>query len=387
MRAIMPSAGGGRAAAAVVAAALLGGCHNVARLACPPAPPPPAAGPSPVTVRFLGVGGFLIQRGRQAVLAAPLYSRPGIPTLAAGRLVADARRIEKDTEPIASDLARVTAILVGHSHYDHLLDVPILKATRTPAAAIYGNRTMVRILEAQRVPDAVSVEERALDYDGVVGPLDWTEIAPAGDPTRDEGPVRMLALRSRHSPQFLGYHLWPGGLDEPLRCPPEHACDWPEGRTLAFVLDFMGADGRVAFRVHYGDAPAPAPCGFIPRSDRRAVDLLVLCGGGAEGVPGYPDALLENACLAHPDPPGSNPILVGHWENFLRDFEPGSLPPGLDGAPHVIDRLKEQGWTRACLPRPGALFSYAVRTTEPPDCRRPPCPDGRCVCPAPELRP
>ncbi len=59
--------------------------------------------------------------------------------------------VHPDVALIDSLLARerldnVSAILIGHSHYDHLLDAPFLTETKAKAAIIYGSPTMANIL-------------------------------------------------------------------------------------------------------------------------------------------------------------------------------------------------------------------------------------------------
>ncbi len=74
-------------------------------------------------IRYLDVGGWLLHWQNEGLLIAPLFSNPalfdhpGLPPLV---VEADPARIDKYM-PSASD---VTLLLVGHGHYDHLLDVP-----------------------------------------------------------------------------------------------------------------------------------------------------------------------------------------------------------------------------------------------------------------------
>jgi L-ascorbate metabolism protein UlaG (beta-lactamase superfamily) len=52
-------------------------------------------------------------------------------------------------------------LLVGHAHYDHLLDVPRILQTHAPQAKVYGSKTMGHILAAvipcERIVDAERV--------------------------------------------------------------------------------------------------------------------------------------------------------------------------------------------------------------------------------------
>jgi glyoxylase-like metal-dependent hydrolase (beta-lactamase superfamily II) len=119
----------------------------------PPLPPAPAASspapPSPslpLRVRFLGVGGFLVEHGDEAFLTAPLYTRPSMVDASTGIPVeSDAALVAARLPPAA--LANVHAILAGHAHYDHLLDVPSVMAL-APQATLYSNLSARNLLAA-----------------------------------------------------------------------------------------------------------------------------------------------------------------------------------------------------------------------------------------------
>ena len=96
-----------------------------------------------IDVRFLGVAGFLLRRTTldadgektDAVLTAPLYSNPTIGELAVSDLASDQRLIDA-LLPRVDD---VQLILAGHSHYDHLLDVPYIARRWARSALICGS--------------------------------------------------------------------------------------------------------------------------------------------------------------------------------------------------------------------------------------------------------
>lgn len=105
----------------------------------------PAAIP-PLRIRFLGVDGFLVEAGDDAILSAPLFTRPsmiaastGIPTTSDAALVASMLP--------ALALANVRAAIAGHAHYDHLLDVPAVMSL-APNATLYSNVSARNLLAA-----------------------------------------------------------------------------------------------------------------------------------------------------------------------------------------------------------------------------------------------
>jgi hypothetical protein len=136
-----------------------------------------------------------------------------------------------------------------------------------------------------------------------------------------------MALRSHHAPHFAGYTLFRGTRDSPRTQEPELATDWVEGKTYAFLIDFMTATDSVAYRVYYQDAVAQAPAGLAPVSviADRSVDVAILVPSTFEEVDWHPEALIENLKPRR--------VLLGHWEDFFIPVADSMRPsPGTDHA-------------------------------------------------------
>lgn len=304
-----------------------------------------AAG-EPVQVTYLGVGGIAIRRGGSTLLFAPFYSHPSVWRVAlALPLHPDADRVRALLPPLSD----VRAILVGHAHYDHLLDLPVV-LEQTPDAVVYGNATASHLLAPFLGRERRVALDAAADRPGAPGP--WTAV--------DGGRVRVLAIESGHAPQIGPIELFEGRVEEDRRAPPRSAWGWKRGRPLAFLVDWLDEGGDVRFRLHYQDAASEPPLG-IPTRERLAeapVDLAVLCVGGSAGADGYPRAVLEALRPRH--------VLLGHWEDFFRDpGEPARVVRGTDLA-DFLARLERAppaptGWT---LPEPGVTLTF--RTCPPP---------------------
>lgn len=295
---------------------LLGACHaGAGRL---PADGAPDAGwccthgAEELTVEYLGVGGWLLRMGDAALLTAPFFSNPGFIEVGFGRIEPDTAAIDAFLPPVDD----VPAILVGHAHYDHLMDVPYILRRHAPRARMYGSRTAVNLVRGDSLlnPERlVSVEEQA-GTDTMMG--EWLY-------TRDRR-VRFMPLSSGHAPHFMGVHLYMGQVAEPVEGLPERATGWLEGTPLAYLIDFLTPEEEVAYRIHFQDAASEAPAGFPPSlPDHVPVDLAILCAPGYEEVAEYPEGILGRLGPAH--------VLVGHWEDFFRprgeEIEP---VPGTD---------------------------------------------------------
>jgi L-ascorbate metabolism protein UlaG (beta-lactamase superfamily) len=84
-------------------------------------------------VRWLGTAAHIVETATTRILLDPFVSRPGLRQVAGAPLVPDEGAI------FAMVRTRVDAILCGHSHYDHLLDAPLIAAKT--GALLAGSRT------------------------------------------------------------------------------------------------------------------------------------------------------------------------------------------------------------------------------------------------------
>ncbi len=299
----------------------------------------PAVEAPTFTLEYLGVGGWLLRHGESALLTAPLFSNPGLLSVALGAIESDTTLIDRFLPPVDD----VGAILVGHAHYDHLLDVPWIARRRAPQAQIYGSRTMVHTLmgDPELEPARLVDVEAGVGDPGTLG--QWFAL-PGGS-------IRFMPLRSGHAPHYMGITLYSGEYDAPLRELPDRARGWREGETLAFLIDLLGPEGEVRYRIHYQDAAAQPPDGFPPHMpDGHPVDLMIVCLPGAEEVDGYPEGIVGHLAPSR--------VLVGHWEDFFRPrTESLRISPGAELDPFIRrleGALSEGGeWT---MPEPGTVL-------------------------------
>lgn len=300
-----------------------------------------------IYVQYLGTGGNLIWCGEQGVLTAPLYSNPGLLRVGFWRIAPDTSLINR-LHPHPSGV-EVETILVGHAHYDHLLDVPYIAQRHLPEATIYGNASVGRIVAAADsalIPRMVVLEEE-LSRDGAPGT--WLYLA--------DSTIRFMAIESDHGPHFLGIHVMKGEVKQNLQAVPRRAWAWREGVTFAYLIDFLGPDRSIDFRIHYQDATSHYPLGSPPdlaQPDSHRVDLLFVSVGGWAGVSDYPGALLRDHQPHH--------VILGHWENFFRS--PLKPPKGIFRITRLrllipyVERVlpPDADWI---VPLPGAVYRFS----------------------------
>jgi L-ascorbate metabolism protein UlaG (beta-lactamase superfamily) len=261
---------------------------------CPPLPTPPS---NAVEVRHLGSGGVAIRWRDDIILLGPYFSRPGsVGTAQFGLVQFDDVRIAAGMRPI--DVGKVRAILTGHSHFDHIGDVPRIVTGFTPRAVVYTNTSGVKMLAAY--PDI-----RAQSLADSVGKA----IRLPGSR------IRFTTIESDHAPQLCRAMRWPctfarGEVKEPW------TTDWTKrkyielrgGATYAFVIDLLNENDTVHFRIYYNDAAAAPPKG-IPPDLLTPVDLAVVCMASFNFIDDYPEALLRALQPRH--------VMLSHFEDFF----------------------------------------------------------------------
>jgi hypothetical protein len=353
----------------------------------------PRARAGEVEVRYLGSGGFLIKRGRSAFMTAPLYSNPFLPKYEVCQtpMVPIESLISAfvEDQEIADDLPQVRFILSGHAHYDHLMDVPKVRAmymaaTRPPiVASLTAKRTLAPYglgadVVALNEPGRNFVDFKAAKRPPPAGcempdePGRWWPDSALGP---DIGPIRVLATTSEHPRQFAGILFWPGCHSQPLAAVPTKAADYPVGETMAFLIDLLDERGGVAFRIYYEDAPLPPGMTAALEAqvcrDGHAVDLALLCTGNWREVPGSQTIVRKL---------GARDVILHHWEFFFDETPPRRRI--LLGLPFSeADPYKELVAAELTGPNPGAhvqvlkpgtLRTYAVGAAAPRSCPAPP---------------
>jgi hypothetical protein len=323
-----------------------------------------------VVVRFLGVGGFLMRHGDDVVMTSPLYTNPSLLEVGANHT------IRTDTELVdallPADAKDTQAILVGHSHYDHLMDVPYIALHKCPRADIYGSETTKNLLapiaddlSGKPVPTRViTVDEHAGDGDR---PGRWI---PVGDG------IRIMALRSEHSAQATlplpltgqkqALHMWRGRVTEPFERLPQTASEWTEGRTYAYVIDFLGSNGERVFRVYFQDSGTREGTGYLPEPlSREGVDLALLCvGGDMERLGTHPEGIVRNTRPRF--------VLCGHWEDFFvtqtaheYDGRVWEIPPASEGKTAAFEKRVRSALpcgSQVWIPCPTrSVFEFPIR--------------------------
>ncbi|MEZ5178523.1 MAG: MBL fold metallo-hydrolase [Acidimicrobiales bacterium] len=150
--------------------------------------------PTAVEVRWLGVAGFALSCEGTTVLIDPYATRLGLGHLLRRHVVGP------DLAAIDRYVPRADAILVGHTHFDHALDVPAI--ARRDGCPVYGSTSARHLLGLH------GLAEQAV----VVEPHRTVEV----------GPFEITFVPSAHAKLALGLAVPNGG---------ELTCDHVDGLT------------------------------------------------------------------------------------------------------------------------------------------------------------
>lgn len=260
-----------------------------------------------VELTYLGTAGFVLKGERRTLVLDPYVSRPNLRRSLSARLVPDTALIRR-TIPQADD------VLVGHAHYDHILDAPDL--CHQTGARLIGSSSTILVGRAAGLPPS-QLRETAGREDIACGP--WT----------------VRGLPSRHGKLF-GRIPFPGDITGPIPWPPRMG-DLRHGLVLNWWVDTGGL--RL---VHIDSAD------FLNEelAGLRA-DVVCLCAIGRKARPHYVQDVVR---LLQP-----RWIIPCHWDTMLTPLHADpDLIPGVD-LPGFLQEIRAAGCEPLLLPLLGRL--------------------------------
>lgn len=317
-----------------------------------------------VRVEYLGVSGFTIAYRGRVLLTAPLFSNPNFDDSKphwmhwlwhSPNIHSDSSLVDR-LLPQTADSASM--IVVGHGHYDHLLDVPYVARAHARTATIYGSPTVRHMLMGDSTLRANGRRVVAIEKSDV-----GTFERPGRWWYSPDSTFRIMALEANHAPtiRIPGFRMTfaNGFVDHDLDALPKSAEDWKLGEVYTYLIDVLDhATARPRLRIYYQDAPNSAPKGFPPASvlAERPVDLAILCVATARNTrPVSPDSLLN---LLRP-----KWVIASHWESF---FRPQTYPLMLNPTSHVDEFMASLHRTlpvtsKWVMPNPRTKLRYATQ--------------------------
>jgi len=252
----------------------------------------------PVSVRWLGTAGFEVRYGDHVVLIDPYLTRASLRTCLFTAL-------SPDVAAITRHVSRADAIVVGHTHFDHVLDVPTI--ARLTKGVVFGSRSAATLCRADGVPPSQV--------------RDVEEALRGGSYTEEVGPFELRFFPSAHSKLILGRAVPAAGDIADCDHVPLRAGRYKCGAVFALEI-------RVAGRTIFHLGSAELVEGAIPA---RSTDLLLFTVAGWQQTPNVCERALSRL--------SPRAILLSHWDDFFKPIDRGTHAlPGVQ-VPRVVDRF------------------------------------------------
>lgn len=253
-------------------------------------------------IRYYGTGCFTIQRGDNALLTDPFISNPSTTQVLFGKVKTDVDYVERYINP--ATFGKVRMVISGHSHYDHLMDLPYLSRYIPETAPYLVNKTGKHILAFYGLPQQIIAMNDIMGDAQKEGYWYYS----------DDGNMRAMAFKSQHPPHFAGINLANKKYTADLEAEPLMMNDWQEGKTMAYLVDWL-EDDQIAYRIYFSSSLAKAPFGMFPKSilDEHPVDDLFISAALFSDFEAAPKPMID---LCQP-----KRVILMHWENFFRSKE------------------------------------------------------------------
>ena len=255
---------------------------------------------SVLQMRWLGTSAYLIQLGDVAILTDPFFTYQPLPVVLCGEVRSDPDKVAKKL----SGLAVADAMFVGHSHYDHMLDlIGTIRHTGWRDVPVYGSHTLRNIM--------CGYGEEVRNWRCARPGAGWQHVVPG---------LEFMALRAEHAPHFrfgdISLALYDGRVDECLPEPPRRAGEFKVGDTYAYLfrlsnhhVEGLRPDQRRSFTVYMAGAASNFPIG-LPDEAERGVDVAILCVPAWRNVSGYPGRFIDWLRPRH--------VVLSHYDNFFQ---------------------------------------------------------------------
>lgn len=244
-------------------------------------------------VRWLGTAGFEVRTARTSLLIDPYLSRLDLGSLLRRPARPDPARIDPYLKP-------AEAVLIGHSHFDHLLDAPYI--ARKLGCPLYGAGDTLRVARAEGTEEGLLREIK-------------------GGDRLEIGDLVVEVVESRHSGLFTQW-LVGGDMPDPVRLPLwflAYKC----GPVFGFRIRWRD---RVIY--HSGSAElVPEPLEGGP-----PVDVALFCINGWKADRGVFRRLGQ---LLKP-----RVVVPMHHDDFFRPFEAGLRVGPLVHQAEALERIR-----------------------------------------------
>ncbi len=216
-----------------------------------------SGGGASILVRWMGTAAHVIESQTTRVAIDPFVTRPGLRRVVGGEVAPNEREV------LERFGTRLDAVLCGHSHYDHLLDAPLL--ARATGAKLVGSRTTCAFGRAAGLSESQLVEV----------PPEGAQVAI--------GDLSVRFVPSLHGRIFLGRVPFPGEVAH-VASLPARAQSYRMGGAYGILV--RAADGTAVY--HNGSADL-----IDAELAGERADVLLVGLAGRQATRGYVERLVH----------------------------------------------------------------------------------------------
>ena len=204
-----------------------------------------------IKVRWLGAAGLEFIFQRKTILIDPFISRYTMEELRAGPLIPQKEAVSSYINELQGEIA---AVVMGHTHYDHALDMPLIADHLH--GPLVGSQSLETLMTLHDMPGRVTV-------------------CQGGEQVNLMTDARVTMLLSKHG--IIGDRVPSPGEIDPNKKPPLRAGDYKLGTIYIAKLEL----GDITFMMS-GSA------NFIPEAlEGHTCDVLFMGAGGWQKTPDY----------------------------------------------------------------------------------------------------
>jgi len=238
-----------------------------------------------VRVTWMGTAGLYLSDEETGIYIDPFVSRYGLLKVGFGFSLKPQHHLIKKWIAITGR-EKAKAILISHSHYDHVMDAPYF--AKPSNAMIVGSESTAHVARGAGIPE----EQIRIIKD---------------QDTFFAGKFKATFIKSVHSPALFGKIPWPGDIEQPL-VSPAPAAAYREGGAYAILIEHP----KGTF-LHYG-SPGIRPGIF----DNLSADVVFLSIGGRKDTP----SLVRHVIAPlHPET-----VIPIHFDNLFRPVSKNISP-------------------------------------------------------------